>query len=349
MERDLQMTQARDKALGNSMTLLMLIAVFFGMAAVQSSAAPLLPDMIVDTSTMSSNNYDASTIPGRLLFRFESSLANIGPGDFLIMSTEEAVADDFESVNQWIYQDDLTPPQPVILDKFRYRISDAHMYGFDWVAYRIREVLPGDGVGPILRTGQKPFVRLTSSRTYDSSIPNYVPSAQAIRGRAPAYRRQGVSVGWTDIYIQQFELQWVDITGLARGEYWLEVEVNFDNLIQEADTTNNVGRIKVTLDHPLLPTFMAHRADYRNFGNLDLTELLRVIQLFNSDGYECAENTEDGFSPGGIDDGCAPHSSDYQVVDRKISLSELLRAVQLYNSGLFLPCEGGEDGYCPQG
>lgn len=343
------MTQARGTALKNLVSVHQWFVLLLGLYVLPVSAAPLLPDMIVDTSTMSSNNYDASTIPGRLLFRFESSLANIGPGEFLIMSTEESIAEDFESVNQYIFQDDLSPPQALLLEKFRYRISDAHMYGFDWVAYRIREVLPGDGVGPILRTGQKPFVRLTSSRTYDSSLPNYVPSALAIRGRAPAYRRQGVSVGWTDIYIQQFELQWVDITGLARGEYWLEVEVNFDNLILEADTTNNVGRIKVTLDHPLLPTFMAHRADYRNFGNLDLTELLRVIQLFNSGGYECAENTEDGFSPGGVDDGCAPHSSDYQAVDRKISLSELLRAVQLYNAGFFLPCEGGEDGYCPQG
>jgi hypothetical protein len=44
--------------------------------------------------------------------------------------------------------------------------------------------------------------------------------------------------------------------------------------------------------------------------------------------------------------GCTPHSSDYQIVNWKISLSELLRLIQFYNVGGFIPCESGEDGFC---
>jgi len=46
-----------------------------------------------------------------------------------------------------------------------------------------------------------------------------------------------------------------------------------------------------------------------------LSELLRVIQFYNSGGYHCADppdSTEDGYVPGpGAEQGCTPHDSDY--------------------------------------
>lgn len=331
-------------------------SIIFTLLATASTAfaGPLLPDMIVDSSVLDNNFIDTSTRPGRVLLRFESSLANIGPGEFLLLASDEESSPGFEYVDQYIYQENDEPQVPVRLEKVFYKLAtearetdETHMHSFDWVAFRIREILPEDGVGPILRSGQKPFVRLTSSRSYDSSVPNYTPSNERISIRSP-YRRQGVSVGWTDIYNPQFELQWVDVTGLKRGEYWLEVAVNVADNIVEADTSNNTGRMKVTLDSPLLPLFETHRADIREFGRFDLSELLRVIQIFNTGSYGCAENTEDGFELNGADNECQPHSSDYQNEDWSISLSELLRGVQLYNAGGYLPCEQGEDGFCPQ-
>jgi uncharacterized repeat protein (TIGR03806 family) len=83
---------------------------------------------------------------------------------------------------------------------------------------------------------------------------------------------------------------------------------------------------------------------------LSLSELLRVIQFYNSLALYCATGTEDGFAPGpGEDLSCAPHSADYSPQDWVISLSELLRMIQIYNSlGYhYCPTENTEDGFCP--
>lgn len=78
-----------------------------------------------------------------------------------------------------------------------------------------------------------------------------------------------------------------------------------------------------------------------------LSELLRIIQLYNSDGFHCDGAGEDGFALGSGDQSCAPHTSDYTPRDWRIALSELLRAIQFYNANGYHVCAGSEDGYCP--
>lgn len=87
----------------------------------------------------------------------------------------------------------------------------------------------------------------------------------------------------------------------------------------------------------------------------ELSELLRVIQLFNVKAYHPdTASSEDGFATGVGDTtkGCH-HDADYRsgtdgLPDAKIDLSELLRVVQLYNVGGFRRAPvgtGTEDGF----
>lgn len=83
---------------------------------------------------------------------------------------------------------------------------------------------------------------------------------------------------------------------------------------------------------------------------ISLSELLRVIQFYNSLGLHCEAGTEDGFAPGAVgDQSCTPHSTDYAPQDWAISLSELLRVIQFYNALGYRACpdEATEDGFCP--
>ncbi|MCC6142733.1 MAG: hypothetical protein IT368_02890, partial [Candidatus Hydrogenedentes bacterium] len=93
-----------------------------------------------------------------------------------------------------------------------------------------------------------------------------------------------------------------------------------------------------------------HTGDQNADNRVQLGELLRVIQFFNSGGLHCAVppgDTEDGYVPGdGAAKGCTPHASDYNPQDWKVGLSELLRLIQFFNSGGYHPCPGSEDGYC---
>ncbi|HPO14564.1 MAG TPA: hypothetical protein PLI09_14065 [Candidatus Hydrogenedentes bacterium] len=94
---------------------------------------------------------------------------------------------------------------------------------------------------------------------------------------------------------------------------------------------------------------IVHSADQNADGQIDVSELLRVIQFYNSNGLHCQAGTEDGYAPGEGDYTCSPHSSDYAPQDWRIGLSELLRLIQFYNSEGYHVCEGGEDGFCPEG
>ena len=92
-----------------------------------------------------------------------------------------------------------------------------------------------------------------------------------------------------------------------------------------------------------------HTSDQNCDHLVNLSELLRVIQFFNSDGYHCQAGTEDGYNPGPGDHTCTPHNSDYNPQDWHVDLSELLRDIQFFNSGgyHYCPSELTEDGYCP--
>ena len=89
-------------------------------------------------------------------------------------------------------------------------------------------------------------------------------------------------------------------------------------------------------------------ADQNGDGQINLSELMRVIQFYNSGGFHCETGTEDGYAPGTGACECSPHASDYSPRDWNINLSELLRLFQFYNSGgyYYCPVEGSEDGFC---
>lgn len=119
---------------------------------------------------------------------------------------------------------------------------------------------------------------------------------------------------------------------------------------------------------PLLidPAAPFHTGDTNQDGRFSLSELLRVIQLYNTrngtsrtGAYKVVQGTEDGFDPNpDITSGQANvlaqyHAGDFNQ-DGKFSLSELLRVIQLYNyrtgttrTGEYRPEIGTEDGFAP--
>ena len=114
--------------------------------------------------------------------------------------------------------------------------------------------------------------------------------------------------------------------------------------------TNISGDFSVTATFaPSAEGHLYHTSDQNGDGQVNLSELLRVIQFFNSGGYHCQGGTEDGYAPGSGSTSCTPHDSDYNPQDWLISLSELLRVIQFFNSGGYHACpeDGTEDGFCP--
>lgn len=59
---------------------------------------------------------------------------------------------------------------------------------------------------------------------------------------------QGLSAGWQDIYDKSLDCQWIDITGLPRGQYYLQVVVNPKRILPESNYGNN--RVMVPVNIP---------------------------------------------------------------------------------------------------
>jgi hypothetical protein len=90
-----------------------------------------------------------------------------------------------------------------------------------------------------------------------------------------------------------------------------------------------------------------HSADTQVDWRIDVSELTRVIQLFNAEAYHCEVHTEDGYDPGSGSANCHAHDSDYDLEDWHIRLNELLRLVQLHNAGDYHAVAGTEDDFAP--
>lgn len=89
-----------------------------------------------------------------------------------------------------------------------------------------------------------------------------------------------------------------------------------------------------------------HSADTNRDWKISLSEVLRVIQLYNSDSFYCACDTEDGYGLTGGSRNCFSHNSDYYGTPNwKIQLYEILRLIQIYNYGSYRPAIGTEDGF----
>ncbi len=138
---------------------------------------------------------------------------------------------------------------------------------------------------------------------------------------------------------------------LTTAQYAGTIAIDPGNLVAESDELDNEGaRIFVVLPlPPLCDPKPRHTADQDADNLVSLSELLRVIQFFNTGSLGCDSESEDGYAPGGADTACCAHNSDYDSQDWQISLSELLRLIQFFNSAgyAYLPDASTEDSYRP--
>jgi hypothetical protein len=61
---------------------------------------------------------------------------------------------------------------------------------------------------------------------------------------------QGLHVGWEDVYPNNIDCQWIDITDLAAGMYVLSVLVNSEQYLPESNYGNNEARVQVMIPAP---------------------------------------------------------------------------------------------------
>lgn len=243
-----------------TMTAVRALAVLLMTMTVSTSAAAvdLLPDIIVRDSSLYEISYDQGLSPGQVILRLSNATANIGAGPLYLYGVSPPLTDSTRQVNQRIFRDDLTwwdRSAGVFINHSEH----GHIHFENWAQYRVRQWLPGDGVGPILAEGAKTSFCLMDGTIYDSTLPGFPPIRYFWDCDTIV---QGISVGWYDEYGYCVPGQEIDITGLANGAtYWLESEVDPDSLVLESNESNNVSRVKFVMNIPSFPAADAYESN----------------------------------------------------------------------------------------
>jgi len=229
----------------------MTLALAVGLTPSDSEAqvVDLLPDIIVRESDLYNNDISTNIIPGRTHLRLNNGTANIGAGKLMLRGVWPPTVEGI-TVNQRIFRSDGSY-YDTLAGVFVYHPGHSHTHFEGWSAYRLRVVLPGNGVGDVLGESEKTSFCLADLSVYDNTLPNYNPAGEFFTCDNLV---QGISVGWIDVYTKTLANQNIDITDIPEGVYWLESEVDPDNSVVESDETNNIARIKVVIGtNGLLP------------------------------------------------------------------------------------------------
>jgi hypothetical protein len=219
-------------------------------------AEPLLPNLIAWASGppenyMRDGRMNTDIIDNRVLYQYSQPIANIGEGPLEL--SEDTDSNSVQTIHQWIY-DSEGGATPHYVGTF----ADAHPpYGHLFLVgiaeYRIRTVTSGNGVGPVVASQVKTSYGLYDSDDYDTGLPG-APDSSHYTTNTPclgeADQCLGISVGWADVYPWWFAGQYIDVTGLPDGQYWLEAEIDPDGRLQETNETDNITRVLVNLAVP---------------------------------------------------------------------------------------------------
>jgi hypothetical protein len=205
-----------------------------------AAASDLLPNLVGDPPT----GAELGVNMGHLLLRFDGYVHNIGPGPLEVRG-QRARATDPMTAYQRIYRTD-GGSQDVAMPgaQLIYVSNDGHRH---WhlqkvAAYSLWNQARTRRVAPALKVG----FCLADHQHVDAGVGPASPVYTDDNGRAFCQKDQpgalsvfeGISVGWRDLYESSLMFQWVDVSDVQPGVYWLREDVNPNRIVRESDPVN---------------------------------------------------------------------------------------------------------------
>jgi hypothetical protein len=202
-----------------------------------------LPDLVPIASTLTDAlSLDRNEIPGRTLLRFSTEVANAGDGPLEIWGG--SVSGSSQQVFQRIYQAD-GGSRDVLAGEFVYHAGHGHIHFEGFATY---DLILRDGSGNIVASGGKTSFCIINIR---QPLPDATNDAEVVHGRGgnSCGQVQGLSVGHSDVYSASLDDQWIDVTNVADGQYFLEITTDPENDLVETNEDNNTARVAITLSN----------------------------------------------------------------------------------------------------
>ena len=239
-------------------------------AAVRGGAAPVtdaLPDLVADPPGNSAlQTYSHPGQPNHLLLRFEGYVHNRGAGALEVRGSGPA-GGRMSATAQRIYRsngtlcDDTTRNVQMVWEP-RGRPRP--------LAHPARRALLAVERGPDGDGGARDEGRLLPDRQPAARL--HGPGVGGLHDRPrnnfcgqeePTMPSlvEGISAGWRDVYVRTLAFQWVDVSDVQPGDYWLRSEVDPDNWARESNESNAAAYAHESFDDPGLRRAAGRRRD----------------------------------------------------------------------------------------
>jgi hypothetical protein len=218
-------------------------------------AADLLPDLDQEQPDAVEVTVDHSGASERFHLGFDSSTDNAGAGPLTIDAHRSSTDEPQMVADQTIEQSDggtRTVPAVGHL-QYTYSADHQHWHYLGFVHYELRSAYDYSLVAPDQKTGFCLGDRYNThlDQTLPGEPPDRVYYSFCGKGRTDLLElREGISVGWGDFYEATLEGQFVDLTGVPAGEYYLVQRANADHKLLESDYSNNESTLRLELSWP---------------------------------------------------------------------------------------------------
>jgi hypothetical protein len=235
---------------------LLLVAVALLLAApAPALAADLLPDLDQELPRNLQVSTDTSGAIPRFHLGFDSAVDNHGAGPLSIAGHRDSQDQPEMVADQQVEQSDGSTRTVAGVGRLRYVYSADHNHwhylGFDH--YELRRAGNYQLVAPDQKTGfclgDRYDTDTTSQLPAEPSQPVYTGYCGRNQTQLLAVD-EGISVGYGDVYFANLEGQFVDVTGVPAGEYYLVHRVNADHKLLESDYSNDAASLLVDLSWP---------------------------------------------------------------------------------------------------
>lgn len=203
----------------------------------EPGVVPGLPDLISDPPVIWRNSTVYDQLKGKTIraMTFDGYLHNIGEGSLDVAGNPQVEGDVVQRIwdgEEW---------ETVSLPTVRFETDDGHNhfhligaveYSL-WTEDRQQEVITADKTGfclvdsEQLEPGNEGFYSMQRFEYCEVDQPD------------SEELRMGISPGWRDTYDANITMQWVDISNVKPGRYWISAITDPNNEIVEADEDNN--------------------------------------------------------------------------------------------------------------
>lgn len=210
------------------------------------AATDVLPDVSL-LPTYLSQAYVTTTNPelpnGTLALRFPTASVNYGAGRLELRGGEIVGAQ--QRVYQRIYQSDNTSRDREA-GWFIYHPTHGHIHFEDWTQFLLRKRNADGGVGEVVATGSKTSFCILEIIEWDPSIPGHSNGTPY----NSCGQMQGLRPGWADVYGATLDGQYINLTGIPNGPYYLQGYIDPNGQVTESNEQNNSVIVAVNIGTP---------------------------------------------------------------------------------------------------